>query len=66
MQETYFRSLDQKDPLEKRWPPTPVFLPEESHGQRRLEGQSPSGCEESQVTERPALSLFHLAEQVKK
>ena len=37
-QETQVRSLGQEDLLEKGWQPTPVFLPGESHGQRRLEG----------------------------
>ena len=27
----------------KKWQPTPVFLPRESHGQRRLAGSSPHG-----------------------
>ena len=31
-----FQSLCQKDPLEEAWQPTPVFLPEESRGQRSL------------------------------
>ena len=29
-------SLGQEDPLERAWPPTPVFLSAESHGQRSL------------------------------
>ena len=33
-----------KIPWRKKWPPTPVFLPRESHGQRSLEGCSPQGC----------------------
>ena len=28
-----------------KWQPTPVFLPGESHGQRKLAGCSPWGCE---------------------
>ena len=28
----------------RKWQPTPVFLPEKSHGQRSLVGYSPSGC----------------------
>ena len=28
-------------PLERAWQPTPVFLPEESHGQRSLASYSP-------------------------
>ena len=31
--------------------PTPVFLPGEFHGQRRLGGFSPCGCKESDTTE---------------
>ena len=37
----WVRSLGQEDPLEKEWQPTPVFLPEKSHGQRSLAGYSP-------------------------
>ena len=37
--------------------PTPVCLPGESHGQRSLEGYSPGGCKESEMTERLTLSL---------
>ena len=36
----------------RKWQPTPVFLPGESHGQRSLAGYSPRGCEESDTTER--------------
>ena len=32
---------------EEGWQPTPVFLPRESHGRRRLEGHSPWGHKES-------------------
>ena len=34
------------------WQPTPVFLPEESHGQRSLAGYSPWGHKESDKPER--------------
>ena len=30
-----------KIPWRRKWQPTPVFLPGESHGQRSLEGYSP-------------------------
>ena len=30
-----------KIPWRRKWQPTPVFLPEESHGQRSLAGYSP-------------------------
>ena len=35
----------------RKWQPTPVFLPEESHGQRSLEGYSPWCHKESDTTE---------------
>ena len=38
MWETQVRLLDQEDPLRREWQPTPVFLPRESRGQRRLVG----------------------------
>jgi len=43
MQETQIWSLGCEDPLEMDWLPTPVFLPEESHGQRSLVDYSPLG-----------------------
>ena len=36
----------------RKWQPTPVFLPGESHGQRSLVGYSPWGRKESDTTER--------------
>ena len=44
MQETWVRFLDLsgwKIPWRRKWQPTPVFLPGESHGQRSLAGYSP-------------------------
>ena len=41
MQETRVCSLGGEDPLEKGMASTPVFLPGEAHGQRRLAGYSP-------------------------
>ena len=35
----------------RKWQPTPIFLPEESHGQRNLVGYSPWGHKESDTTE---------------
>ena len=35
----------------RKWQPTPVLLPEKSHGQRSLVGYSPWGREESDTTE---------------
>ena len=31
-------------PWRRKWPPIPVFLPGEFHGQRNLVGYSPKGC----------------------
>ena len=36
----------------RKWKPTPVFLPGESHGRRSLVGYNPRGCKESDTTER--------------
>ena len=49
-----------KIPWRREWLPTPVFLPEESHGQRSLVGCSPWGCKESDMTERLTLAGFVL------
>ena len=38
----------------RKWQPTPVFLPGESHGQRSLVGYSPWGGKESDTTEHTA------------
>ena len=38
-------------PWRRESQPTPVFLPEESHGQKSLEGYSSWGCKESVTTE---------------
>ena len=35
----------------RKWQPTPVVLPEESHGQRTLVGCSPWGLKESDATQ---------------
>ena len=40
-----------KIPWSRKWQPTPVSLPGESHGQRSLAGYSPWGHKESDVTE---------------
>ena len=37
-------------PWRRKWQPTPVFLPGESHGRRSLVGHSPWGCKESDTT----------------
>ena len=40
-----------RSPWRRKWPPTPVFLPGKSHGQRSWMGYSPWGCKESDMTE---------------
>ena len=54
VQEMRVQSLGQEDPLEKGMQPAPVFLPEESHGQRSLAGYSPFGLKELDTTEQLA------------
>ena len=49
--ETQVPSLGGKDPLEKEWLSTPVFLPGEFHGLRNLVGYSQRGCKEVGTTE---------------
>ena len=39
-----------KIPWRRAWQPTPVYLPGESHGQRSLEGYSPWGHKESDIS----------------
>ena len=39
-----------KIPWRRKWQPTPVFLPGESHGRRSLVGYSPRGRKESDTT----------------
>ena len=51
MQETWVRSLGREDLWSRAWKPIPVFLPGESHGQKNLEGYSPRGHKESDMTE---------------
>ena len=40
-----------KIPWRRKWEPTPVFLPRESHGQGSLAGYSPWDHKESDMTE---------------
>jgi len=52
MQETRTQSLVLgRFPWRREWLPAPVFLPGEFHGQRSLEGYSPSGHRELGTTE---------------
>ena len=45
-------------PWRRKWQPTPVFLPEESHGRRSLAGYSPWGRKELDTTERLHLYTY--------
>ena len=51
MQETRVRSLGREDPLEKEMATHSSILVWKSHGQRSLEGYSPWGHKESDMTE---------------
>ena len=51
MWETQVQSLSQEDLLEIGMGPTPVFWPEEFHGQRSLVGYSPWDRKELDMTE---------------
>ena len=51
MQETWVRSLGQKDPWSRAWQPIKLILPVESHGQRSLVGYSPWGRKSQDMTE---------------
>ena len=57
MHETRVQSLGRKDPQRRKWKPTPVFLPGESHGQRSLAGYSTRGCKELDTAEQCSLSF---------
>ena len=60
-----FKLWVRKIPWRRAWQPTPVFLPGKSQGQRSLEGYSPRGCKESDVTQGytlppPRVSAWHM------
>ena len=48
-----------KIPWRREWEPTPVFLPEESHGLKSLTGYSPWGHKESDMTEQLTHTHIH-------
>ena len=60
MPKTWVQSLGGEDHLRRKWQPTPVFLPGESYGRRRLVGYSPWGHIESDVTEHACISCYIL------
>ena len=53
-----------KIPFKKKWQPTPVFLPCNSHGQKNPVGYSPWDCKESDTTGLLTLSLVILSSWV--
>ena len=57
MRETGLDPWVRKIPWRRKWQPTPVFLPGDSHGGRSLAGHSPRGREEWDTTGR--LTLTH-------
>ena len=57
--DTYSIPGSGRSPWRRAWQPTPVFLPEESHGQRSLAGYSPWGHKESGTTEATERSAAH-------
>ena len=63
LQETWVWFLGWKEPLEREWLPTPVFLTGEFHGQRGLVGCSLWGLKESDTTEQLTLSLHFIVTQ---
>ena len=52
MRETQFDPWVGKIPWRRKWQPTPVFLPGESHGRRSVVGYRPRDRQESDTTER--------------
>ena len=53
-----------KTPWKKKWQPTPVLLPGESHGGRILVGYSPRGCKELDTTEWLHFHFIHIFSSV--
>ena len=50
IRETGFNPWVRKILWRRKWQPTPVFLPEESHGWRSLAGYNPWGREKSDTS----------------
>ena len=58
MQETQVQSLGREDFLDRKWQPTPAFLPGEYHGQKSLVGYSTWGRNELAMTDWAPLGIF--------
>ena len=57
MWEPSFDSWVGKIPWRRKWQPTPIFLPGESHGQKSLAGYSLGSCKDLDTIEQLTLSL---------
>ena len=66
MQEYGFNLWVRKILWRRKWPPTPVFLPGKSHGQRSLMGYSPWGCKELDTTGHTTGAEMAVREEVRK
>ena len=53
-----------KMPWRRKWQPTPVSLPGESHGERSMAGYSPCTCKELDTTERIYTHTHARAQQI--
>ena len=53
-----------KIPWRRAWPPTPVFVPRESHGWRSLVGCSPWLSKESETVEQLTLLLLEVLMEI--
>ena len=53
----YFDPWVGRIPWRRAWPPTPIFLPGKSRGQRSLVGCNPWGCKEWDTTEHACASM---------
>ena len=58
MQETQVQSLGREDFLDRKWQPTPAFLPGEYHGQKSLVGYSTWCWNELAMTGWAPLGIF--------
>ena len=52
----------EKIPWRRAWQPMPVFLPEESRGQRTVVGYSPWGCKERLGTQSAKMDSYNVAQ----
>ena len=50
-------------PWSRKWQPTPVCLPGKSHAQRSLDGYSPQGCKESDMSEHTQTHITQMVKQ---